>query len=379
MIYYLPFFLILFLSSLSETWGIKHKHREWLLVFVTMFSIIFTGLRFHTGSDWNNYMTHFMQTASMGNTFGFESGYYFFSKFLFLNTENYYLLQLLASCFILISAMCFFRKHSKYPIFVFTLFILVSFDVLMAQMRQAIAIGFILISAQYIFERKFLLFLLMIFLACQFHISAIIALPLYFFNKNYGKIIPIVLIIVSQIFAQYPDFTVSLIRVLSPYMPGRFSVISERYLSGAASYIQQQKIQTGVFYISRILLTIFIIIVVTPKNNKETFFINALAAATCIKCFAANMGILERFVCYYLIFGIMAYALLLPFQIKWFRLKPIVIAFLIISFFAFPFWRVITSNEISELTGRPNSYRYIPYYNVLYHSDEASQRKDWNE
>ncbi|MDR0763176.1 MAG: EpsG family protein [Bacteroidales bacterium] len=392
MLYYLPIFLILFLSSLIEVWGISRtelisqKRREWLLIAITAFAILFIGLRYYTGADWNIYIKHFTQSASIGNATGFENGYYFLNKFLFLNTHNYYILQLLASCFILISAMYFFKNNSKYSIFAFSIFVLVFFGALMAQLRQTIALGFIFISARYIFERKFLIFLLMIIVACMFHISAIIALPLYFMNKNYGKILLVTLILLSQASFLYPQFLTSFVQIITPYLPGRLSVISTNYLTKATVFIQQQELQSGFYYIARVLFAIFLITVIKPKNSKEFFFINTLAVATCIKGLSMGMGILERFVDYYLIFGIVAYILLLSINIpKWLkfplllRTKPLAITFFIIAFFAVPFWRSITSDKISKLNGRPGSYRYIPYYNVLHHPDEASQRKDWNE
>jgi hypothetical protein len=432
MLYYLPLFLIFCLASIVETLGIPYKKRELLLAAITMFAVLFIGLRYYTGADWNLYITHFTQSLSMGNAIGFENGYYFLSKFILLNTGNYYILQLLASCFILISAMYFFKNNSKYPVFIFSIFVFVFFGALMAQIRQTIALGFIFISARYVFERKFLLFLLIVTVACLFHISATIALPLYFLNKNYGKILPIILVLAAQTSYLYPHSLISFVEAITPYLPGRLSVISNNYLTKATFFIQGQEVQSGSYYIARILLIIFLIAVIKPKNDKELFFINTLAMAALIKGLSMGMGILERFVDYYLIFGIAAYPLLMNVQMpKLFsikdretsknsqirdltqvpklltlsnhckqsllslnrnfrvldvavlrisnKLKSLIVVCLLIAFFAIPFCRSITSDKISELNGRPGSYRYIPYYNVLYHPDEASQRKDWNE
>ncbi|MDR0618465.1 MAG: EpsG family protein [Bacteroidales bacterium] len=396
MLYYLPLFLILCLSSLVEVWdagrvvlcGKDNRRQEWLLIAVTMFAVLFIGLRYYTGADWNIYIAHFIQSASIGNSAGFEKGYYFLNKFILLNTDNYYLLQLLASCFILISSMRFFKNNGKYPVLIYSIFILVFLGALMAQIRQTIALGFIFISVRYIFERKFLLFLLMVVIACQFHISAIIALPLYFFNRNCGKILPIILIIVSQVSYLYPHFLVSFVEIITPYLPGRLSVISTNYLTKATFFIRQQEIQSGYYYIARVLLAVFVIAFAKPGNGKEFFFINTLTIATCIKGLSMGMSILERFADYYLIFGVASYIFLLSIDIHipkwlkfslWLRVKLFVITFFIIVFFAIPLWRSVTSDKISELNGRPGSYRYVPYYNVLYHSEDANKRKDWNE
>jgi hypothetical protein len=383
MIYYLPLFLILSLSSITEVWGVNKKQRNWLLIFCTMFAIFFIGLRFYTGFDWNIYIDYFNKSITMGNTYGFENGYYFLNNLISLNIGYYYVLQGLASCFILISAMYFFKNNSKYPILIFSIFILLFFVALMSQIRQTIALGFIFISAKYIFERKFLPFLLLIFFACQFHISAIIALPLYFMNRNYGKATLLILIVVSQMSYLFPNIILSSLETVTPYLPSRLSDITQRYIILSSVFIQQAGMQTGIYYITNTLFAIFIIFIVNPKNNKECFFINTFAVATFIKGFSLGVGILERFMPYYLVFGIITYSLLISTEWKMPLLKqlakPIIIACFLIVFLAIPFYNAIASTKISNITGRANKYQFVPYYNVLYHPEEASQRKDWNE
>lgn len=68
----------------------------------------------------------------------------------------------------------------------------------MIQMRVAVAMGFMLLSLPYIYEKKIVQFIFIVALATTFHYTALLALPLYFINvENINKRREIFLLLLS--------------------------------------------------------------------------------------------------------------------------------------------------------------------------------------
>lgn len=374
---YIVIFSLFFGASVLEASGLKKNQASWLFTALAGLLALFVGLRYNTGSDWYAYSNFFNNGVSQGDTNGWEYGFVFVNKIFKAIFNNYYVLQFSATCFICLSACKLFKRYSEYPILVMSIFFLLFFDgILMAQVRQSIALSIIALGSKYIFDRKFILFLCMIALACLFHISAVMAIPLYFLNRNFGRIVPVVVVLIAQIFYFFPEIVFSLIRFVTPYLPERLSTLSEIYL--ATIFAKKAILSTGIYYLTTVFLVILLLLFVRPKNDKETFFMNALVIAFFIKGLSTGVFIMERFQAYYLLFGIIAYPYLLS-LLQRIKGTSIVVALCLCMFFAVPNFRLLTSTKISDLTGRPNNYAIVPYYNVLIHPQKATIRKDWNE
>jgi hypothetical protein len=363
---------------LLEVGGLKKQQVLWALYAGTAVLILFIGLRYNTGSDWKMYITAFKEMPTLGNYHHWEYGFFLISNIFHFIFGNYYVLQFATTCFICLSACKLFKQHSEFPVLLMPIFFFLFFDgILMAQVRQSIALGIIALGSKYIFNHKFIPFLCVIAAACLFHISAIMAIPLYFLNKNFGRIVPVIVILIAQIFYFFPEIIFSFIRFVAPYLPERLSKLAEGYLTTA--FAEKAVFGTGIYYLATVLLVVLLLLFVKPKNDKETFFMNTLMIAFVIKGLSTGVFIMERFQAYYLLFGMMAYPCLLSVRLKRIKGTAVAFALCLCVFFSVPFFKLLTSTKISNLTGRPTNYSYVPYYNALYHPLEATKRKDWEE
>jgi hypothetical protein len=215
----------------------------------------------------------------------------------------------------------------------------------------------------------------MIVIACFFHISSICAIPLYFLYKNYGKTLLVVLIIVAQIFYLIPDSLNNFILFVAPYLPDRLSSIATVYMS--SYFARKAEFGTGLFYITRLLLTIFLVLYIKPKDDKTSFFMNTLSFVAIIKGLSIGIEIIGRVEAFYVVYAVVAISYCCDLKIKNIRNTQPIFAVVLVLLFAMTPMRSITSTTKDKLTGRPENYSLVPYYNCIYHPKEAELRKDW--
>ena len=88
------------------------------------------------------------------------------------------------------------------------------------------------------------------------------------------------------------------------------------------------------------------------------------------------LGRLEPYIGFYAIIG---WTRLLDIRLVRENKNIFFMTFLVfITFFTIPFYRELTHNGVSELTGRDSQYKYVPYYNVFF-NPEGAKLKDWGE
>ena len=377
-IYIIVIYFLFFISSILEVGGLKKSQARWLLGGLTIILILFVGLRYNTGGDWYIYNRIFDQSlSSTNNSHLAESGYLLLNKLFKLIFNNYYVLQFAVTLFVGVSFCKFYKNHSQYPIVSLSLFVwLLFYTILMAQVRQSIALAIIVFSTQYVFDRKLFHFLSGIFVACFFHISAVIAIPLYFLYRNFGKTLPLILMLIAQLFYFNPEFIKSIILFVVPYLPNRFSLLAGHLTSVLGN---SQKFGSGLLYLGQMILSIFIVLFVKPTDKKEAFFLNTLVVFVIIKGFAIGVEIIERLEAYYLVFAIIAYTYLFKIRIKRLRSIYLITTCFLLLFFMLLRIKTLTDTNIATLTRRPGNYALVPYYNVLSHPPEATTRKDWIE
>ena len=351
---------------------------RWLYGILTVLLILFVGLRFHTGADWSNYHQMFDRSLS-GNPFNIEYGFLLLNRVFKIVFDNYYVMQFAITAFVGIALYRLYKHNSDYPIVSLHLIVwILLFNILMAQVRQSIAMAIIVFALPYIFERKPIHFFTAIFLASFFHISAIVAILLYFMYRNFGKIIPVVVMVAAQFFYFFPGITEKFILFITPYLPGRLSNLAEVYVDSI--YAEQAEFGTGIFYIIITTFSIFLVSFITPKDKKQAFFLNTLAVFIIIRGFAIGFEIISRFEAYFVVFAVIAYTYFFDLRIKRLRSIYLITACFILLFFGVPAIRAVQNTNIDAKTGRPANYALVPYYNVLWHPPEASQRRDgWQQ
>lgn len=127
---------------------------------------------------WGDPMLHPQEIENLAYP---EKGFFFLTSLIhtFTNSPAAYYLVITILTFILIYYGL--EKFAVYPLVGLCIYVaryLTGRN--LAQIRAAIAIAVVMLATKYVTERKLWKFLLMVFIAYQFHHSALIALPLYF-------------------------------------------------------------------------------------------------------------------------------------------------------------------------------------------------------
>ena len=377
---YILFVLFLFIGSLLEVMGYREDQMKYVRWFILGFLLVFVGLRFNTGADWNNYKLAFESISEGIKSTGWESGFIVLMKVIFYLFGNYYVLQFLVTSLLLYSLNKFYTNNTNYPILSMTLFVLIFFtSILMAQLRQSIAMSVILIGAKYVFERNFLKYLIIVVLACLFHVSAIVALPIYFLNRKISTTISVLLILTVQVFYFFPSVILNMVETIVVIFPSRFQRLFEVYVG--TSYADKVEFSSGVYYIATLLFLIVVLFLSKKSTDKSIYFHNTLIILIILYSLSKAFLILERFQSYYYVFAIVCVVNMLDLKISSIKLNATkIISFAIIySFFLFPLIKDLTNTNVGTRTGRKFNYAYVPYYNVLNYPPEATKRLDWNQ
>lgn len=167
----------------------NHVNRSLLLSFSIIF--LFLALRYDFGNDYMNYYNYFdeVHRLSLRDMFSIET----IRNPAILEPGYTWINRLVPHFFVLLAILALFTVYTYYKymslylqpsVIWFALFIYLFSPSLMlvhsSAIRQSIAICFFIFSIQYLIERSFLKFLLIILLASLFHRSALVLIPLYF-------------------------------------------------------------------------------------------------------------------------------------------------------------------------------------------------------
>ena len=142
----------------------------------------------YVGNDTSVYASLFYKIASSANYLNYahryEIGYIYLNKVLSSIFDNHQILLVITSGYIYFVFGRFIYKYSKSPwLSVFLFFTMRYFDMSMSVIRQMLAIATLILSYDYIIEKKPLKFYLTVLIACLFHVAAIVFLPAYHISK----------------------------------------------------------------------------------------------------------------------------------------------------------------------------------------------------
>ena len=184
----LTFIILAYFSVHAElTYNTKSK-----LAFLTILCFLvalLAGLRSEVWPDTLVYITSFDKEAkSIGDLnlnsksmYYNEVGFYWLGFIVKTFSDNYHIYLLFISAITIFILFKDLRKYSIFPIlglFVYIARFYIGRNFM--QIRAGLSYVIIIFATKYIQERKFWKFLLVIFIAYQFHHSAVIALPVYF-------------------------------------------------------------------------------------------------------------------------------------------------------------------------------------------------------
>jgi hypothetical protein len=151
----------------------------WLLVILLL---IFDGLRWEMGTDWNNYYDIFMLAdtyVEMGKPPGFEYGYIYYNSLIRFFTDNYSYFLFITTAFIYIGIFFAVAKITNYSLL--SLFYLFStLPWYSGSLRQMMASVFFVFAIKAVIDRKIYVFFACIIAGVFFHNSIIVFIPIYF-------------------------------------------------------------------------------------------------------------------------------------------------------------------------------------------------------
>lgn len=234
-IYYIACFVFLFFS-LIEFYTKNEKLRKATFISATIFFILFWAPRGYLFSDWKNYEPLLNQVSScpwtrLTTIEGYEPGFLVLLKVTSLFLNNYLFFQFIYSTACIVALHVIFYKISPFPSVSWLIFFLTGLE-LFGTIRNFIAVLIFYSALIFISEKKLIHYFAAIFLACLFHISALIFFPLYFLiNREYNrKFLAIILFcgVVCYIFAFSPfDLLLEFFKLFSPkfasYFAGHYS------------------------------------------------------------------------------------------------------------------------------------------------------------
>ena len=374
---YIGYLSLFFFATFLDFETKQRELKRAVQIILVTISICFIGLRYYTGADWSGYINYFSTVTWDDSRYQF--GYKLLNILCKMVVDDYHLVQFISTTFFFISVVIFFNKHSKYPFLCLFLFVAFYFStLLMAQVRQSLAISVLLLGSNYLFEKRLLRWSIIVFLASLFHFTAMIALSFPLLRIQLTKKTRFLLCLLPIAIWIVPQILFAILEIIS-YIPGKFGSIVVTYLN-SNQFNKAAEVSTGLVFFSKLLFSVFIVLLYSPKTTKENIFLNSLLVSTVLKSCVIVFTMFERLESYFGLYAIIGW-------IYFFEIKKIkkekqlffIILFFFLLFFLLPFVKDRMSTGISQLTGRSSQYHYIPYYNVFLHPADASQRKDWSQ
>lgn len=254
-----------FLHSQIERWNLI------IMFFVGIFIVLFAGLR-EIGYDYSRY-NEFYSFLSFNNRseylveFGFTALIVFFR---FLGAPFFLFLSLVA-LFCVSSSFNFFKKLSPLPLLSIFIFFPITFMISdMGQIRNGIALAFVMWAYVDLFQNKEKLFFSKALIACLFHNSAIIVIPIYLIIKYFKKPSTLLLsvlfiILISFMFIDIRDYLIRYIQ----YFPSTFQ---DKIIFYTHSDLYGEKLGFNISLISRIIILVILYLFRDTGEEKFPFY-----------------------------------------------------------------------------------------------------------
>ncbi len=197
-VYFVTIGVLLACSALELTVRMSRASRWMLWAIIYGILVVQVGCRWETGTDWNNYFTHFQSITTLStvapNFVSPEYGYNLAVWFAKIVTANYsvFLTVHAAIFYFLVCCACYrFTQMVALPMMVF-------YAVTMGEMganRQLIALAIGLYGIRYIINKRWGSYLACVLVACLFHYSAIILLVFLACDRPIKSLTIVILIV----------------------------------------------------------------------------------------------------------------------------------------------------------------------------------------
>lgn len=302
-------FFLLVMRYAFNRWGEKDlkKADTAYLTFASIVLALLTGLRGkYVGSDTGVYMNNFLTmrripffTAISEKSGRFEGGYKFLTRFVGIFTDSTVVFFCICAGIFAICLWIFINNNSKNKFMSIMLYFTVQgFSFQLSGVRQALAMGFVLISFEYMKQRKFWKFLFWVILGSLFHKSALAIIPMYFlayFKINFKNFFFYVVV----------GFSVIVFRTIFVNLLGT--------LLGFEHYLEGDGAQGGAIYVVLMYIVTIIIAYIykepfVKENKNNVLFFNMTFVSLIIYLLRYFVYIVERISFFYQF----AFIILLP-------------------------------------------------------------------
>ena len=184
MIYFISTFFSMFFSKFAynskKPFCKKNKNQIIFAIISALPFIIVAGFRYNVGCDFMSYVRYF-DFFKYTSIHKMEFGFNFLIEFIQLfSNNNMWLFLLCAIIFIFFTYKAIYQQSIDPTLSIFLLLSTTYFTTYLNGMRQLMAIAIFLYAIKYIKNRDFSKYILFIIIACMFHTSSILYIPLYF-------------------------------------------------------------------------------------------------------------------------------------------------------------------------------------------------------
>lgn len=189
MLFYLSIFSILLILALAEVL-LQNKR---ISVLTGGLLAVVAGLRFYTGYDFISYSNFYSEINNVSDVFNgsidAESGFLFIN-FIFKSIGfNFYFFILFFSVLSILLLSIFAYKYTPYPSLILVYYFARYFLVRdMGQIRSSLACIILLFAIPFIIKKKPIQFLLIVFMASLFHVTAWAFVIAYVFNSIFKNL-----------------------------------------------------------------------------------------------------------------------------------------------------------------------------------------------
>lgn len=278
----LPASLILYLSVFTiSSWAFNLRNRLTIngiparkvaITLILIFPVLLGAMRYNVGSDFQTYsgMYDIVKNISFGEWIrntdfinGTPTGMYILSRIANLFDSEKVFFGLTIICIFLPIVFALLKDWNDIPVELAAfVFLTTEFPTNLNIIKQGIAISLIFWGFKYIYDKKYIKYLLVIFVAFIFHQTAIIAVPLYFLWNKHKKV-SILRKIISLIICVLVIFFMN--------------TILEQIGGYWSSYIDSEGTSNQLFFLNLIWLVVFLFfykpLVKLDKRNDLLIFI----------------------------------------------------------------------------------------------------------
>jgi len=238
------------------------------MLFVALIFVLFRGLRWEIGTDWEQFHDlfyklewSFFETGYIRSDGGnLEMGYMLLNLFIrdFIYNDYTAFLIILSSIMLAIYYNCSWKYFPENPVNVFICILL--FEMFFPN-RHGFACSIVFFSYRYILTKEFIKFAFTIAIATSIHISSVLILPFYFLLNRQFSIILLVMLFFASLYMQLAggmDYAIQLVAtILAPILG-----IDSSLLIKIANYtvFESYSKESGILSVALMIIRAFVLI-----------------------------------------------------------------------------------------------------------------------